>query len=156
MDRRCDDASGADPESDETRLCDARSSRFSFLGYSFGPHCHRQKGRWFTGASPSNKSVQRLKDEVGETLVPGNKGPWAEVSGTLNRLLRGWCGHFSPGTHYVTDRVIEAHLYDRVHNFLVRRHKMPPRSIGPFSMEAVFGDLGVPRLRHLRRRDAMS
>jgi RNA-directed DNA polymerase len=140
----------------KTRLCDARSERFDFLGYSFGPHCHRQQGRWFIGASPSEKSVQRLKDKVGEILVPGNKGPWEEVGGTLNRLLRGWCGYFSPGTHYVTDRVLEAHLYDRVRNFLVRRHKMPPRSIGPFSMEAVFGELGVPRLRHLRRKGAMS
>ena len=140
----------------KTRLCDARSERFDFLGYSFGPHCHRQQGRWFIGASPSDKSVRRLKDRLGAILVPGNKGPWDEVRGTLNRLLRGWCGYFSPGTHYVTDRVIEAHLYDRVRNFLVRRHKMPPRSIGPFSMKAVFGDLGMPRLRHLRRQGAMS
>ena len=140
----------------KTRLCDARSERFDFLGYSFGPHCHRQQGRWFIGASPSERSVQRLKDKVGDILVPGNKGPWEEVGGSLNRLLRGWCGYFSPGTHYVTDRVVEAHLYDRVRNFLVRRHKMPPRSIGPFSMEAVFGELGVPRPRHLRRKDAMS
>jgi len=140
----------------KTRLCDARSDRFDFLGYSFGPHCHRQQGRWFIGTSPSNKSVRRLKDKLGAILVPGNKGPWAEVRGTLNRALRGWCGYFSPGTHYVTDRAIEAHLYDRVRNFLVRRHKMPPRSIGPFSMEAVFGDLGMPRLRHLRRKGVMS
>jgi RNA-directed DNA polymerase len=140
----------------KTRLCDARTDRFDFLGYSFGPHCFRQTGRKFTGASPSNRSVQRLKDKLGAILVPGNKGPWEEVCGTLNRLLRGWCGYFSPGTHYVTDRAIEAHLYDRVRNFLVRRHKMPPRSIGRFSMEAVFGEFGMPRLRHLRRPGAMS
>ncbi len=140
----------------KTRLCDARRDRFDFLGYSFGPHCFRQDGRWFTGASPSAKSVQRLKDKVGAILVPGNMGRWEEVRGTLNRLLRGWCGYFSPGTHYVTDRAIEAHVYDRVRSFLVRRHKMPSRSIGPFSMEAVFGALGVPRLRHCRRPGAMS
>ena len=140
----------------KTRLCDARSDRFDFLGYSFGPHCHRQQGRWFIGTSPSNKSVRRLKDKLGAILVPGNKGPWAEVRGTLNRALRGWCGYFSPGTHYVTDRAIEAHLYDRVRDFLVRRHNMPSRSIGPFGMEAVFGDLGMPRLRHPRRREVVS
>jgi len=100
--------------------------------------------------------VQRLKDRLGAILAPGNKGPWDEVRRTLNRLLRGWCGYFSPGTHYVTDRAIEAQLYDRVRNFLVRRHKMPPRSIGPFSMEAVFGELGMPRLRHLRRSGVLS
>jgi RNA-directed DNA polymerase len=140
----------------KTRLCDARSGRFDFLGYSFGPHCHRQQGRWFIGASPSNKSVRRLNGKVSAILVPGNKGAWGTVRGTVNRLLRGWCGYFSPGTHYVTDRAVESHLYDRVRNFLVRRAKMPARSIGPFSKEAVFGDLGMPRLRHLRREGAMS
>jgi RNA-directed DNA polymerase len=140
----------------KTRLCDARSDRFDFLGYSFGPHCHTREGRWFTGASPSKKSVQRLKDRLGAILVPGNKGAWDEVRGTVNRLLRGWCGYFSPGTHYATDRAVEEHLYDRVRNFLVRRHKMRPRSIGPFSKQAVFGDLGMPRLRHLRRQGVLS
>ena len=140
----------------KTCLRDARQERFDFLGYSFGPHCFRQTGRWFTGASPSKKSVQRLMDKVGTMLVPGNKGAWEEVRDALNRMLRGWAGYFSPGSHYATDRVIEAHVYDRVRNFLVRRHKMPPRSIGPFTMEAVFGGLGVLRIRHCRRAGAMS
>jgi RNA-directed DNA polymerase len=140
----------------KTRLCDARQERFDFLGYSFGPHIFRQEGRRYIGASPSQKSVQRLKDKVSAMLVPGNKGPWDEVCGALNRMMRGWCGYFSPGSHYATDRVIEAHLYDRVRNFLVRRHKMPARSIGPFRMEAVFGDLGVTRPRLCRRSGAMS
>ena len=74
----------------------------------------------------------------------------------LNRLLRGWCGYFSPGSHYATDRRLEAHIYDRVRNFLVRRHKMSPRSIGPFTKDAVFGALGVPRLRHCRRQGVLS
>lgn len=138
----------------KTRLCNAQRERFDFLGYSFGPHCYRPAGRWYLGASPSKKSVQRLKDRVGEILVPGNMGRWEEVRDRLNRMLRGWCGYFSPGTHYAVDRAIEAHVYDCVRNFLARRHKMPARSIGPFTTAAVFGTLGVPRLRHLRRPGA--
>jgi len=140
----------------KTRLCDARAERFDFLGYSFGPHCFRPEGRWYIGASPSKKSVQRLKDRVGEILVPGNMGRWEEVRDSLNRLLRGWCGYFSPGSHYDVDRAVEAHVYDCVRNFLVRRHKMPTRSTGPFTKTAVFGALGVPRLRHLRRPGALA
>jgi RNA-directed DNA polymerase len=140
----------------KTRLCDARAERFDFLGYSFGPHCFRPEGRWYIGASPSKKSVQRLKDRVGEILVPGNMGRWEEVRDSLNRLLRGWCGYFSPGTHYAVDRAVEAHVYDCVRSFLARRHKMPARSIGPFTMTAVFGPLGVPRLRHLRRSGVLA
>jgi RNA-directed DNA polymerase len=146
----------------KTRLCDAQSETFDFLGYSFGRYCFRQTGRWFIGTSSpdqvrgATKSVQRLKDKVSAILVPGNTGAWPGVRDTLTRLLRGWCGYFSPGSHYITDREIESHLDDRVRNFLARRHKMPARSIGPFSKDAVFGELGVPRLRHCRRSGAMS
>jgi RNA-directed DNA polymerase len=73
----------------KTRLCDARQERFDFPGYSFGRHCFRQTGRWFIGASPSKKSVQRLKDKVGDKLVPANVGTWGEVRDNLNRMLRG-------------------------------------------------------------------
>ena len=134
----------------KTCLRDARREPFDFLGYSFGPHCFRQKGQWFLGASPSKKSIQRIKDKVGEILVPGHVGPWPEVRDQLNRLLRGWGGYFSYGSHYAADRIIEAHVYDRVRNFLVRRHKVPTRGTRRFSKEAVFGELGVLRLRHCR------
>src|SRR5271166_58544 len=140
----------------KTCLRNARQERFDFLGYSFGPHCFRQTGRWFIGASPSKKSVQRLKDRVGAILVPGNMGAWDEVCGTLNRLLRGWCGYFSPGTHYTTDRVIEAHLYDHVRNFLVRRRKLPSRGTRHIRMDAVFSTLGVLRPRMCRNAGATS
>ncbi len=140
----------------KTRLCDARRERFDFLGYSFGLHCFRQTGRWFIGASPSKKSVQRLKDKASAILVPGNKGTWEEVSATLNRLLRGWGRYFSPGSHCVTDRAIEAHLYDRVRKFLVRRSKLPTRGTRHITMSAVFGELGLPRLRLCRDPDAIS
>jgi RNA-directed DNA polymerase len=140
----------------KTRLCEARTERFDFLGYSFGLHRFRQTGRRFIGASPSKKSVQRLKDKVGEILTPGNMGRWEEVRDTLNRLLRGWGGYFSPGSHYVTDRSLEAHIYDRVRNFIVRRHKLPSRGSRSVRMDKVFGPLGVLRLRHCRRQGAIS
>jgi RNA-directed DNA polymerase len=141
-----------------TKTCvrDARQERFDFLGYSFGPHCFRQQGRWYTGASPSPKSVQRLKGKVSEILVPGNMDAWEKVRNTLNRLLRGWCGYFSPGSHYATDRAIEAHLYDRVRIFLARRHKLPSRGGRQISKDAVFGPLGVLRLRMCRNPGAVS
>jgi RNA-directed DNA polymerase len=140
----------------KTRLCDARRERFDFLGYSFGLHRFRQTGRSYIGASPSKKSVQRLKDKVGAILTPGNMGQWEEVRDTLNRLLRGWGGYFRPGSHYVTDRGLEAHIYDRVRNFIVRRRKLPSRGGRSVSKDKVFGPLGVLRLCHCRREGAIS
>jgi RNA-directed DNA polymerase len=63
----------------KTSIRDARRERFDFLGYAFGPHHYRKDGHWYLGASPSKKSVRRLKQKVGEILVPGNQAPWPEV-----------------------------------------------------------------------------
>jgi RNA-directed DNA polymerase len=56
----------------KTSLRNARQERFDFLGYSFGAHLFEANGNWYLGASPSKKSVQRLKTKVGEHLVPSN------------------------------------------------------------------------------------
>src|SRR5262245_22263736 len=54
----------------KTSLKDARQERFTFLGYSFGPHYpYGGNGQWYWGASPSKTSVQRLKTKVRELLV---------------------------------------------------------------------------------------
>jgi RNA-directed DNA polymerase len=59
----------------KTTVPNARQERFDFLGYSFGPHHYRKDGHWYLGASPSQKSVQRLKARVGEIMVPSNVAP---------------------------------------------------------------------------------
>jgi RNA-directed DNA polymerase len=82
----------------KTSLKDARQERFDFLGYSFGPHWFKSNGKWYLGASPSKKSVQRLKTKVSDLLVPNNLDPWVEVRDTLNKSLRGWSNYFCYGT----------------------------------------------------------
>ena len=133
----------------KTSVKKARQERFDFLGYSFGPHRFRKNGRWYLGASPSRKSVQRLKDGVGEMLVPGNMGAWPEVRDRLNRKLRGWTAYFNYGSRLQAYRAIDNHVYDRARHFLKRRHKVSGRGTAEFPAERVFGDLGVLRLRNV-------
>src|SRR5215475_9199808 len=109
----------------KTAIRDARRERFDFLGYSFGPHHYRKDGHWYLGASPSKKSVLRLKAKVSDILVPGNMGTWPDVRDRLNRLLRGWSTYFCYGTRLSAYRAVDNHVYDRVRHFLVRRHKVP-------------------------------
>lgn len=133
----------------KTAIRDARRERFDFLGYSFGPHRYRKDGHWYLGASPSTKSVQRLKAKVSDLLVPGNMGAWSEVRDRLNRLLGGWSAYFDHGTRLPAYRAIDNHVYQRVRHFLVRRHKVPSRGTARFPREAVFGALGVLQLRRV-------
>jgi RNA-directed DNA polymerase len=133
----------------KTSIRNARQERFEFLGYAFGPHHYRKDGHWYLGASPSKKSVLRLKQRVGEILVPGNQAPWAEVRSQLNSLLRGWSAYFGYGTRLIAYRAVDHHVYHSVRRFLVRRHKVQSQGTRRFSDEVVHGEFGVLRLRHV-------
>lgn len=133
----------------KTSLKDARKERFDFLGYAFGPHYYKANGQWYLGASPSNKSVQRLKTKARQLLVPGNHDPWPEVRDTLNRLLLGWSGYFCYGTRRSAFRGVDRYVYERARDFLARRHKVAGRGTRRFSCDVVYGEHGLLRLERL-------
>jgi RNA-directed DNA polymerase len=135
----------------KTSVRDARKERFDFLGYAFGPHCFKKNGRWYTGASPSKKSIQRFKTSVGDLLVPANVKPWDEVGDKLNSMLFGWSNYFAYGTTTIAYRQVDWHVYQRVRDFLARRHKVRGRGTVQFSIERVYGELGLIRLEKLPR-----
>jgi RNA-directed DNA polymerase len=130
----------------KTSLKDASRERFEFLGYSFGLHYQRKNGRRYLGASPSKRSLQRVRDKVGGILVPGNTGAWPEVRDRLNRLLWGWSNYFSYGSLTLAYRAVNHHVAQRARHFLRRRHKVLSRGTGRFSDKAIFGEFGVAKL----------
>jgi RNA-directed DNA polymerase len=134
----------------KTTLRNGRAETFDFLGYSFGPYRDRRTGEPYHGAGPSKRSVQRLKDKVGERLAPGNSGAWPDVRDQLNALLRGWSGYFGYGTLRNPYRAVDNHVYERVRHFLARRYKLSSLGSHRLSMETVYGDLGVIQLCHDR------
>ena len=133
----------------KTSLKDARTEHFDFLGYTFGPHRYRKDGHWYLGASPSRKSVQRIKTKIGDLLATCNKEPWPVVCTQLNRLLRGWSAYFGYGTRLPAYRAVDNHVYDRVRALLRKRHKVRGRGTKRFSDDIVFGERGVLRLRRV-------
>jgi RNA-directed DNA polymerase len=133
----------------KTSLRNARQQRFDFLGYSFGPHRYKANGKWYLSASPSKKSMQRFKTKVGNLLVPGNNDPWPEVRDTLNTTLLGWSNYFCYGTRRAAFRGVDRYVYERVRDFLARRHKVAGRGTYRFSYEVVYGERGLLRLERL-------
>ena len=133
----------------KTSLKNALQERFDFLGYSFGPHHHYRANGQYLGASPSKKSMLRLKTKVRDLLVPGNNDPWLEVRDTLNRTLRGWSNYFCHGTRRPAFRSIDFYVRERVRAFLVRRHKMAGRGNHRFPFDVLHGERGVLCLERL-------
>ena len=133
----------------KTSVKDARRESFDFLGYTFGPQRYRKDGHWYLGASPSKKSVQRIKAKVGDILVPRQQGtvahvcqPAEQASARLVGLLRLWTRllGLSGGR--------QPRLRSRS-RFLRKRHKVQGRGTTRFSDDHVFGELGVLRLRRV-------
>jgi RNA-directed DNA polymerase len=133
----------------KTSVKNAQTERFDFLGYSFGPHRYVKGGQRYLGASPSKKSVGRIKTKVSELLVPSNTGAWPEVRDRLNLLLQGWSAYFGYGTQAQACRAINHHVGDRVRNFLRRRRNIHSRGNRKFGDAVVFGTLGVLQLRRV-------
>ncbi|MGC2354818.1 MAG: group II intron reverse transcriptase/maturase, partial [Candidatus Acidiferrum sp.] len=104
----------------KTKLKDARRERFEFLGYSFGPHRHWRDGELYLGASPSPKSVARLKQRVRDHLKASHCRPWPDTRDGLNAILRGWDGYFCYGTRWKAHRALNRHVVQNVRGFLAR------------------------------------
>src|ERR1700694_1721316 len=135
----------------KTSLRNARQERFDFLGYSFGAHRFEANGNWYLGASPSKKSVQRLKTRIGDLLVPSNIDPWPEVCDQLNRSLRGWSNYFGYGSRGKAYRSVDQYVFERVRRFLARRHKVQGRGNRRFTFDVIHRELGVLCLQRLPR-----
>jgi RNA-directed DNA polymerase len=135
----------------KTSVKDARRESFDFLGYTLGPRHFRNGGRWYLGAAPSKRSVQRIKTKLSDLLMPGNKSAWPEVCARLNRLLGGWAAYFSHGSLAPAYQAVDRHVYDRVCDFLRKRHKTPGRGTKQFPREHVYGERGVLQLNRVRK-----
>jgi RNA-directed DNA polymerase len=138
----------------KTSVKDARREGFDFLGYTLGPRHLPNGGRWYLGAYPSKKSVQRIKTRVSDLLVPSDKGAWDGVRVRLNRVLRGWSAYFCYGALASAYEGVDRHVYDRVLHFLRQRHNVQGRGTVRFSREHLYGELGVLCLRRERRRSS--
>lgn len=136
----------------KTRIRDACTQDFDFLGYTFGPRWWWKTGRWYTAARPSEKSLKRLRQSVHDLLKPSLCAPWEEVRDQLNAKLRGWQNYFRYGTVAKAYQHVNLYVYDRVRHFLRRRQKATSsKGSLQFPITAVFGRLGVHRMSTVRR-----
>src|SRR5438128_7340314 len=127
----------------KTKLKEARQESFDFLGYTFGPQHYRKTGREYLGASPSKKSLARLRQKVNEVLASDNPETWPEVRARLNRILRGWSNYLRYGTRWAAYGAINHHVALRVRHFLRRRQKVPTRGTRLLTDQVLCGPLGV-------------
>ena len=97
----------------KTRLVDARTDGFEFLGYRF-----EAGKRW-----PRSKSLNKLKDTIRAKTKRTTGHSLAMVIDSLNPTLRGWFGYFQH-SRPATFRILDGWVRRRLRSLLRRQQKM--------------------------------
>jgi RNA-directed DNA polymerase len=95
----------------KTRLVDARSDGFDFLGYRFEGGQRR----------PRRKSLQKLKDTIRAKTKRTAGHSLSVIIADLNRTLRGWFEYFKH-SHRATFPPLDGWTRRRLRNILRKRH----------------------------------
>ena len=112
----------------------------------------RRTGNSYTGAQPSPKEVRRLcRESTDLTKRTTVLRPVADQVGRLNRKLRGWWNDFRHGTVGRAYRVVNNHVEGRLRRWLCEEHKESGRGYTRDPSRYLYQDLGLVRLRKLRR-----
>ncbi|HOY81917.1 MAG TPA: group II intron reverse transcriptase/maturase [Rhodoglobus sp.] len=139
----------------KTAIRSARTERFCFLGYEFGPITNGRTGKTYTGVQPSKKARMRAAQRVSEILRRQRTEPWEDIRRELNQYLTGWANYFRYGSPWRFFYLLDMHVAGRVRNFLRRRHKLPAAT-SRFGYAEVHQEHGVVELRGLLRANALA
>jgi RNA-directed DNA polymerase len=123
----------------KTRIVDARSEGFDFLGYHFRGDLRQ----------PRKKSLTKFKDSVREKTKRTNGQSMSCVCVRLSRQLRGWFTYFRH-THWSVFRDLDGWLRGRLRSILRKRQKRKGRGRGQDHQRwpnAFFDELGLYSLR---------
>lgn len=95
----------------KTKIVDARTEGFDFLGYHFQGENH-----W-----PRKKSLQKLKDALRAKTRRTSGNSLAFIIADLNRTLRGWFAYFQHSSHPPPYPSLDSWLRMRLRSLLHRR-----------------------------------
>jgi RNA-directed DNA polymerase len=104
-------ANGLTLHPSKTRLVDARSEGFEFLGYHF---CGEQ--HW-----PRTKSLNKLKDTLRAKTRRRSGNSLQRIVAQVNPILRGWFAYFQHGTRRTLYKDLDGWLRMRLRSLLRRR-----------------------------------
>ncbi len=136
----------------KTHLCRVPDESFDFLGYTFGRYYSPKTGRAYIGSYPSKKKVQRLCREISEMTTGRRRLVDVEKQVTaINRKLKGWSNYFCLGPVSKAYSAVDYHAVRRLRQWLCQKHKVRGAGLTRFSAEYLYFELGLVRLRWIKR-----
>jgi predicted GTPase len=132
---------------EKTRIVDATSEGFTFLGFTLRIVQSPRTGKMFPLIVPSKKALGRIKKEIKDATCRKNLALPNEVTVTrLNMALRGWVNYF----YYMHCTKAFAHLKnyteERVRVYLSRKHRLRGRGYTKYPNAYLYENLGLYRI----------
>ena len=104
---------------DKTRIADARTEPFEFLGYCF------DRGRKW----PRKKSMAKLKDTIRAKTRRKEGRSLPVIIQDVKRTMRGWFGYFKHSHRYTFSK-LDGWVRERLRSLLRKRHKLRGKAKG--------------------------
>jgi len=132
----------------KTRLCRLPAETFDFLGYTLGRNYDCRTGEPYLGPRPSRKKIERLGREIHELTTRRTTGREVhEQIGRINAKLRGWSNYFRIGTVSKAYRRIDAHVRQRVRQWLRAKFKVQGSGKQRYPDAYLYKTLGLVQLQ---------
>ncbi|MFM8414333.1 MAG: group II intron reverse transcriptase/maturase [Planctomycetota bacterium] len=97
----------------KTRIVDARTDRFDFLGYTF-----RDQSHW-----PRQKSLKKLRDAIRSRTRRTTGDGLQYVVANVNRTLKGWYTYFQHSSYPTVFESVDGYVRRRLRSILRKRTK---------------------------------
>jgi RNA-directed DNA polymerase len=97
----------------KTRIVDARTERFDFLGYSF-----RGENHW-----PREKSLKNLRDAIRARTRRTTGDSLQCVVASVNPVVQGWFAYFQHSTYHNVFASVDGYVRRRLRSILRKRMK---------------------------------
>jgi RNA-directed DNA polymerase len=104
----------------KTRIVDARTTSFDFLGYSF-----RGTKHW-----PRKKSLKKLKDAIRQKTPRTSGSSLSQIVKNVNRSLQGWFTYFQHSSYRNVFHDLDQWIRMRLRSILRKRQKRSGRGRG--------------------------
>ncbi len=132
---------------EKTRVIDAKTERFNFLGFTVEVKRNPRTGKRFPLITPSREAMVEVKAAIKALTCRKNlRFPKEVVIRKLNEQVRGWVGYFYYGNCSRDLTKLNNYLDERVRIYLRRKHAKKSRGYKEYPYRYLYDNLRLYKI----------
>jgi RNA-directed DNA polymerase len=132
---------------EKTRVIDAKSERFNFLGFTVEVKRNPRTGKRFPLITPSREAMVEVKAAIKALTCRKNlRFPKEVVIRKLNEQVRGWVGYFYYGNCSRDLTKLNNYLDERVRIYLRRKHAKKSKGYKEYPYRYLYDNLRLYKI----------